>query len=57
MERTSMELMIARSSDAFEKLPILEYANILRNIIYSGVWARYAMVRKKREDDKDGRSV
>lgn len=52
-----LELMIARSSDAFEKLPILEYANILRNIIYSGVWARYEMVRKKREDDKDGRSV
>ncbi len=52
-----LELMMAHSSEAFEKLPILEYANILRNILYSGVWARYEMVRKKREDSKNGRSV
>ena len=35
-----LEMMIARSADAFETLPILKYADILRNIIYSGVWAK-----------------
>ena len=55
--KNMLELMIAHSSEAFERLPVLEYANILRNILYSGVWARYEMVRKKREDSKNGRSV
>lgn len=49
-----LELMIAKSADAFEILPILEHADILRNIIYSGVWAKYETVRKKRLGEKNG---
>lgn len=52
-----LEMMIARSADAFETLPILRYADILRNIIYSGVWAKYEMIRKKRTGEEDGRSI
>ena len=36
-------------SKEFEKLPILENIEILRNIIYSGVWYRYEKVRAERE--------
>lgn len=48
-----LELMMASSAAAFEKLPILLYTDMIRNIIYSGVWAKYDAVRKKRTGDKD----
>lgn len=39
-------LTVAASScaEAFEKLPIIENAEILRNILYSGIWAGYEKV-------------
>lgn len=52
--KTILELMIAKSADAFEILPILKHVDILRNIIYSGVWAKYETVRKKRLGEKNG---
>lgn len=52
-----LEMMIARSADAFETLPILKNVDILRNIIYSGIWAKYETVRKKRTGEEDGRSI
>lgn len=36
-----LEMMIAGASSAFEQLPCLQEAEILRNILYSGVWVRY----------------
>lgn len=48
-----LELMMATSAAAFERLPILLYTDMIRNIIYSGVWAKYDAVRKKRTGDKD----
>ncbi len=41
--------MMAEASRAFERLPVLEYAPILRNILYSGVWCRYAALKEKKE--------
>ena len=41
-------MMIAECSREFEKLPILTHAEILRNILYSGVWCRYEAVCEKR---------
>lgn len=55
--KTILELMIAKSAEAFEILPILTYTDILRNIIYSGIWTKYEMVRKKRSGEDDGRSI
>ena len=44
-----LTMMMAECSKAFEKLPLIEYTEILRNILYSGVWCRYEMVRNKRK--------
>ncbi|MGF0034157.1 DUF5685 family protein [Bariatricus sp. SGI.154] len=45
-----LTLMMAECSREFEKLPILLHADILRNILYSGVWCRYTEVTAKRLD-------
>lgn len=38
-------MLMAQCASAFERLPILQDASILRNIIYSGVWTRYTELR------------
>ncbi len=43
-----LTMMMAECCRAFERLPILCYTDILRNILYSGVWTRYNLVRNKR---------
>lgn len=44
-----LRMMMAECSKAFERLPIVENTEILRNILYSGVWCRYEYVKKNRE--------
>lgn len=39
---------MARCVRSFECLPIIENAELLRNILYSGVWTRFETVRNKR---------
>ena len=39
---------IAECSRAFEMLPLIDNVNILRNIIYSGVWYRYEKIREEK---------
>ena len=48
-----LRMMMAECSRAFEKLPILENTDILRNILYSGVWCRYEMVRGRRKEQQE----
>ncbi|MCD7839057.1 MAG: DUF5685 family protein [Erysipelotrichaceae bacterium] len=48
-----LEMMISKATLAFEILPIIENAEILRNILYSGVWSRYNLRRNKRMEDKN----
>lgn len=48
-----LTLMMVECAKTFEKLPIIEYVSILRNILYSGVWFKYEWIRKKKEDKKD----
>lgn len=43
-------MMMAQTCREFEKLPIIEYTDILRNILYSGVWVRFEMIHKQREE-------
>ena len=46
-------MMIAESTAEFERLPCLLDVDILRNILYDGVWNRYNKIqRKKREEQK-----
>ena len=41
--------MMARACMAFERLPILQDAEILRNILYSGIWLRFETATNKRK--------
>ena len=45
-------MMISECCKEFEKLPILENVEILRNILYSGVWGRYEIVHEKRQQSQ-----
>jgi len=46
--KTILMIMMSECCKEFEKLPILENVEILRNILYSGVWCRYEAVHEKR---------
>ena len=35
------ELLLAQCAQSFERLPCVEDADLLRNILYSGVWLKY----------------
>lgn len=45
-----LTMMMAACCKEFEKLPVLKYGEILRNILYSGVWKRYVEVRDQRRE-------
>jgi len=51
--RSLLTLMMAECSREFEKLPILMHTDILRNILYSGVWQKYVLVTEKRNNPKE----
>ena len=46
--RETLEMLIAEATEHFELLPLEKDLDILRNILYSGVWQRYVMQMKKR---------
>lgn len=48
-----LNMMMAECSRAFEQLPCLQDAGILRNILYAGVWNRYDKLRRQREEGKE----
>ncbi len=53
--KTVLTMIMANCCKEFEKLPVIDNVEILRNILYSGIWYRYEMVRKKREEKQAGR--
>lgn len=46
-------MMIAECSAEFEKLPCLLDVDILRNILYDGVWNRYRLIQMKKQEGKE----
>lgn len=46
--REIFELLLARCAKCFERLPCVEDADLLRNILYSGVWLKYNCNHAKR---------
>lgn len=44
-----LNLMMSECSLAFEQLPILENAGILRNVLYSGVWSKFEQIKEQRK--------
>ncbi len=55
--KTILTLMMSECCKEFEQLPILENVEILRNILYSGVWCRYELVHGKRQEKEQGKTV
>lgn len=53
--RTHLTALIAECAKSFERLPIVENAEILRNIIYSGVWTKYEylQIKEKKKQPKE----
>ncbi len=47
-----LNMMMAECSKAFEKLPLIEHVEILRNILYAGVWRRYEAVKQRRSQSQ-----
>lgn len=41
--------MMSECSKSFERLPILLHADIIRNILYSGVWSKYEYLQMKKK--------
>ena len=42
-----LKMLIAECTAEFERLPLLQDVEILRSVLYSGVWTQYAMKLKK----------
>ena len=47
--KDALTMMVADCADAFECLPIVRDADLIRNILYSGIWAKYNYIQSKRE--------
>lgn len=47
--RDTLEMLLGDASAAFEKLPLVQDEDILRNILYSGVWLGYNECLHQRE--------
>lgn len=48
----TLTALIGEAAMAFETLPLVQDAEILRNILYSGVWTRFAMLQRKRQKER-----
>lgn len=47
--------MMSECSKSFERLPILLHADIIRNILYSGVWSKYEYLQLKKKKRRKSR--
>lgn len=45
--------MMSECAKSFERLPILLHADILRNILYSGVWSKYEYLQLKKRKTEE----
>ncbi len=52
--RETLEFLIADAAECFEVLPLEQDLDILRNILYSGVWQRYMLITEKAKKRKEG---
>lgn len=49
-----LTMMMAECSREFETLPILWNVDILRNVLYAGVWTRFELTHQKRVEHEEG---
>lgn len=57
MAEQALTLMMAECAREFEKLPIVQDADILRNVLYSGVWTKYRQLRDTRGKGREPGTV
>lgn len=50
--KDGLTMMMADCADAFEDLPIVKDAELIRNILYSGVWAKYGYIQTQKAKSK-----
>lgn len=48
-----LQMMMASCAEAFERLPILHYEEILRNILYAGIWTKFYQRKKERQEKQE----
>ena len=48
--KSLLKMMMASCAESFERLPILHYDEILRNILYAGVWPKFYQRKKELEE-------
>lgn len=48
--KDAMTMALADCAAAFEELPIIQDAQLIRNILYSGVWAKYSYIQTKKAE-------
>ena len=50
--RGILNMMMAECTREFEKLPCLQDEDILRNILYDGVWTKFELINTKRNNEE-----
>lgn len=51
--RLLLTSMMSECAKSFERLPILLHADILRNVLYSGVWSKYEYLQLKKRKTEE----
>ena len=54
MCRDALTMMVADCTQEFEQLPILQDVDLLRNVLYSGIWSKYVQLQKKKGASSKG---
>lgn len=49
LTKLMMTSMMSECAKSFERLPIILHADILRNVLYSGVWTKYEYIQMKKK--------
>lgn len=52
MCKDALTMMVADCTQEFEQLPVVQDVDLLRNILYSGIWSKYVLIQKKKEEAK-----
>lgn len=55
--RYTLTMLIGECAAVFERLPVVRNADIMRNILYSGVWLRYNAEMARRHGEEGGKPV
>lgn len=55
--RHILNVLIGECAARFEALPLVRDADIMRNVLYSGVWVRYHAAMRQKHGDKGGGDV